>query len=128
MVKDNHAVNFIIYMCFCLVCVYQYRIYTQNNNQKMSQIISILQEKYPEVTDLEVIEILNNTEAGNYEGLLKFGIDPNKDSLVLKNEESFKLFLGITVFLNITMFGILLCYFLTYEKIKIKEFMISQDT
>lgn len=104
-----------------LFCVYQYRIYTQNNNLKMSQIISILQEKYPEVTDLEVIEILNNTEAGNYEGLLKFGIDPNKDSLVLKNEESFKLFLGITVFLNITMFGILLCYFLTYEKNKDKR-------
>lgn len=47
--------------------VFEYRRYTENYNKKLVLLIAVVQEKYPEVTEEEIIKLLNGdaeTEAG----------------------------------------------------------------
>lgn len=64
----------------------------KTSNDTINQLVNILLEKYPDVSEKEVAEILNNkTEyTDNSEFLNKYGIYPEKDWVSYNNQGSYK--------------------------------------
>ena len=115
----KHFVYFaIIYTCICVTVMafnvfFQYRAYTKNYNVTMAKLCALIHEKYPDVSDGSVAEILNDssfdsdyTNLKSAETLLKkYGIDMEKDSAVLSNEKALKGALWLDIFLVVLFAG-----------------------
>ena len=83
----------------------QYRAYTTGFNEKISAVIGRVQEKYPQVNERELIEILNGKQGGSEELFRKYGINLEKESAVLENDEKFQKYVLIdTFFLLVFLF------------------------
>lgn len=98
----------------------------KTSNDTINQLVNILLEKYPDVSEKEVAEILNNkTEyTDNSEFLNKYGIYPEKDWVSYNNQGSYKyVILSVSVCIAFGLaFAVL---FLGYLKIQKKQTMDS---
>ena len=56
-----------------LVTTYEYRIYNRQFNEKIVSIVAKVQEKYPMVSELEIMEILNNSSKPEQDIFFKYG-------------------------------------------------------
>ena len=96
----------------------------KTSNDTINQLVNILLKKYPDVSEKEVAEILNNkTEyTDNSEFLNKYGIYPEKDWVSYNNQGSYKyVILSISVCIAFGLaFAVL---FLGYLKIQKKQTM-----
>lgn len=96
----------------------------KTSNDTINQLVNILLEKYPDVSEKEVAEILNNkTEyTDNSEFLNKYGIYPEKDWVSYNNQGSYKyVILSISVCIAFGLaFAVL---FFGYLKIQKKQTM-----
>ncbi|WP_418522827.1 sensor histidine kinase [Ruminococcus sp.] len=96
----------------------------KTSNDTINQLVNILLEKYPDVSEKEVAEILNNkTEyTDNSEFLNKYGIYPEKDWVSYSNQGSYKyVILSVSVCIAFGLaFAVL---FLGYLKIQKKQTM-----
>lgn len=96
----------------------------KTSNDTINQLVNILLEKYPDVSEKEVAEILNNkTEyTDNSEFLNKYGIHPEKDWVSYNNQDSYKyVILSVSVCIAFGLaFAVL---FLGYLKIQKKQTM-----
>lgn len=96
----------------------------KTSNDTINQLVNILLEKYPDVSEKEVAEILNNkTEyTDNSEFLNKYGIYPEKDWVSYNNQGSYKyVILSVSVCIAFGLaFAVL---FLGYLKIQEKQTM-----
>lgn len=96
----------------------------KKSNDTINQLVNILLEKYPDVSEKEVAEILNNkTEyTDNSEFLNKYGIYPEKDWVSYNNQGSYKyVILSVSVCIAFGLaFAVL---FLGYLKIQKKQTM-----
>ena len=123
--KKYLAIISIISICilslFLIIRVYEYKTYTNNFNNKLDMIIGTIKEKYPDISDTEIIKIINNEETTATDIFKQYGIELDKDSLILENNKDFTRFLildGIA-FIGI-IFG-LIGLFLIYDRKKDKE-------
>lgn len=107
-------------IAYGIIYIYQYRVYTINFNNKIAMIITKLTEKYPELTKREVFEIINNEQAINKEPFNAYGIDLNKDAVIIENEINFKRFLICNMIFILAICIIILILFLKYNKSKDK--------
>ena len=83
----------------------QYRAYTAGFNKKISAVIGEVKEKYPQVNERELIDILNGKQGGSEELFRKYGIDLEEESAVLENDEKFQKYVLIdTFFLLVFLF------------------------
>lgn len=96
-----------------------YREYTINYNQKMNAVLGKVHEKYPDITKAELMKILDSDQDDSF--VKSFGIDLEKDSLILENETRFCYSLIISGLLVILFAGALLGFFLKYNYDKDKE-------
>ena len=106
-----------IFLCliFIIINIYEYHIYTKNFNNKISSIVSAVRDKYPDITDEEIIMILNNDNDESTDFFKKYSIDLDKTSIIINNDAKFSKFLVIdTLFLAIFA-GILLIIFIRYN-------------
>lgn len=96
----------------------------KTSNDTINQLVNILLEKYPDVSEKEVAEILNNkTEyTDNSEFFNKYGISPEKDWVSYNNQGSYKyVILSVSVCIAFGLaFSVL---FLGYLKIQKKQTM-----
>lgn len=96
----------------------------KTSNDTINQLVNILLEKYPDVSEKEVAEILNNkTEyTDNSEFFNKYGIYPEKDWVSYNNQGSYKyVILSVSVCIAFGLaFAVL---FLGYVKIQKKQTM-----
>lgn len=96
----------------------------KTSNDTINQLVNILLEKYPDVSEKEVAEILNNkTEyTDNSKFLNKYGIYPEKDWVSYSNQGSYKyVILSVSVCIAFGLaFAVL---FLGYLKIQKKQTM-----
>ncbi len=87
---------------------YQYKTYTDNFNKKLNSIVTMIKKEYPNVDKNAVIEILNKEQIENDLLFKEYGIDLNKESLILENDRYFIKFLIhnliIITFLLFTIF------------------------
>lgn len=93
--------------------------YTINYNQKMNAVLGKVYEKYPDITKTELMELLDSDQDDSF--VKSFGIDLEKDSLILENETRFCYSLIISGLLVILFAGALLGFFLKYNYDKDKE-------
>ena len=88
----------IIFLITFLILIYkQYKTYTYNFNQKIAGIIDNVLEKYPDIEKREIVEILNSSDKTNNEILREYGIELDKDSVILENNTDFQKFIIIDV-------------------------------
>ena len=96
---------------FLILNMYEYNMYNKNFNDKISAIVNKLRADYNEVSDNEIMEILNSYDTySNF--FTKYGIDIKNDSILLKNEKCY--FLFIVILVTIVVFFI-------YDKKKNKD-------
>ena len=87
----------IFLITFSILIYKQYKTYTYNFNQKIAGIIDNVLEKYPDIEKREIVEILNSSNRTNNEILREYGIERDKDSLILENNTDFQKFIIIDV-------------------------------
>ena len=69
----------------------QYRKTCQNTNVKIAEIVKQIQEKYPNVDRGEIIDLINQegSDSGDKNILNDYGINLEKDSVIVENESIF---------------------------------------
>ena len=103
---------------FCLV---EYKIYTVNYNNKIYSVLTVLKEKYPNITEEEIIQILNSKSDSKDNFLEKYGIELEKDSIVIENKNMLNLFIIISILLTLSLSIILVYIYLKYNSKKDKD-------
>lgn len=110
---------------FCIItsvfCFVQYKIYTVNYNEKIYSVLNVLKEKYPDITEEEMIKTLNSKSDTRDNFLEKYGIELEKDSIVIENQNMSVLFIAISVLLTFLSFSILAYIYLKYNSKKDKD-------
>ncbi len=106
---------------FLVLNSYEYHKYTKNYNQTLMMILSTIKEHYPNITEQELLEIINNPKSRDLSFLEKYGIDLNKDSLVLVNEQNYHHFLIINITFFVLSIFFLFLLFIKYNLDKEKE-------
>ncbi len=108
------VVPLIILFVFILIHLYEYKIYTENFNHKINSIVNVLQSKYPNIKEDEIVEIFNSESKNKSELLEKYAIDLNDKAIVIENEETYKKFLIINSIFILTSCAILTLFFIKY--------------
>ena len=114
--KQYITSTLIVFIClfvmFLILNIYEYKTYTKNFNNKISAIITLVKDKYPEITDKEIIEIINSNKQSDDSFFLKYGIDIDNKAVLLENDKSYYTFLIINMsFLIITIASLCILYF-----------------
>lgn len=108
-----------------IFCYYEYKSYTKNFNKNIENIIEIVLNKYPNVSENEIIEILNENNKSNKNTniLQKYGIDITKDSAISENVSNFKIFIIINSVIMAVSSGVLIFVYLKYNKKKDQDIL-----
>ncbi len=116
---ETFIISIILSTIFIFINIYEYNVYKQNFNNKVSLIISKVKDKYPLVDNNDIMEILNNKEKTN-DLFKEYGI-LESDSYILENKDAFNTFLIINISYLIISIIIILFIYLHYEKNRRKE-------
>ena len=119
-------VSIILLSVFLVVSIMQYNSYTNNFNKKLDLIVTKVQSQYPDISDSDIMTIINNNESSQNSILEQYGIDLDKDSVLMENRNNFNKFLILNCFLIVFGLGVLIFLFLMYDMRKDKE--ISEIT
>lgn len=114
--KQYITSTLIVFIClfvmFLILNIYEYKTYTKNFNSKISAIVTLVKDKHPEITDKEIIEIINSNKQSADSFFLKYGIDIDNKAVLLENDKSYHTFLIINMsFLIITIASLCILYF-----------------
>ncbi len=114
--KQYITSTLIVFIClfvmFLILNIYEYKTYTKNFNNKISAIITLVKDKHPEITDKEIIEIINSNKQSADSFFLKYGIDIDNKAVLLENDKNYHTFLLINMsFLIITIASLCILYF-----------------
>lgn len=111
----------IFLITFSILIYKQYKTYTYNFNQKIAGIIDNVLEKYPDIEKREIVEILNSSDKTNNEILREYGIELDKDSVILENNTDFQKFIIIDINTLILFILILSIIFFKYNHSESKK-------
>ena len=112
----------IIFLIIFSILIYkQYKTYTYNFIQKIEGIIDNVLEKYPDIEKREIVEILNSSDGTNNEILMEYGIELDKDSVILENYTDFQKFIIIDINTLIVFILILSIIFFKYNQSESKK-------
>lgn len=103
---------------FGLLLNYQYKTYTINYNNKINSLINEVINKYPEVNESDLIEIINSENEINI--LSKYGIN-DKSSSVIENDKLFKKYLIIDLSILFAIIITLYVYFVINKSKRTKK-------
>ena len=92
---------------------YQYHSYTQNYNNKIASLVSLLEKEYPDIDRNELISILNSNDKVSEDIFSIYGIDIQNESIIIEND---RLFSGFIIVYNILFIGLALSIILLYLK------------
>ena len=123
--KKSIIISLIITIIFsifmAIINIYEYKEYTKNFNKNIGSIIDVIQSKYPEISTDEIIGILNSEKIPQNNSLKKYGIDLEKNTVILENNKINNKFIKIEIILLITTSVSLLIVFILYERKQDKE-------
>jgi signal transduction histidine kinase len=114
------VVSLCLLLGLLVINIYEYKTITNNFNQKLETIISVLEEKYPNLTENEILDIINS-DAYNSNVLEKYSININNYSIIPKNDKIHRKFIIINIIFIITGISILIFLFLRFNNKKDKE-------
>ena len=123
--KKSIIISLVITIIFsifmAIINIYEYKEYTRNFNKNIASIIDVIQSKYPEISTDEIIGILNSEKIPQNNSLKKYGIDLEKNTVILENNKINNKFIKIEMILLITTSVSLLIVFILYERKQDKE-------
>ena len=123
--KKSIIISLVITIIFsifmAIINIYEYKEYTKNFNKNIASIIDLIQSKYPEISTDEIIGILNSEKIPQNNSLKKYGIDLEKNTVILENNKINNKFIKIEIILLITTSISLLIVFMLYERKQDKE-------
>ena len=123
--KKSIIISLVITIIFsifmAIINIYEYKEYTKNFNKNIASIIDVIQSKYPEISTDEIIGILNSEKITQNNSLKKYGIDLEKNAVILENNKINNKFIKIEIILLITTSVSLLIVFILYERKQDKE-------
>lgn len=106
---------------FGIVNYVQYYTYTHNFNKKIESIISKIKETYPDINKEEIMEVLNNDIVKEKFPFENYGINLEKDSIIIENDKYF----GKVIVINLCLLAItsiiIIIIFLKYNYSKDKK-------
>ncbi len=114
-------VSIVLWGIFLGLHFYEYRVYTSNFNQKINDVVAFIKTKYPDVTDQEIIRILNSKDKGKNSFFKYYGIDIEKESILLENDEKYRQFIIFNSLFFIGAIVTIVYLFLKYNSNKDKE-------
>lgn len=94
---------------------YEYKTYTKNYNNKINTIISSIKDKYPDIEESDIIEIINS-EQDSEDILSNYGIDS-----ITKNDKVNNKIRIISLIIIITFDSLIILIFYLYDKNKSKK-------
>lgn len=94
---------------------YEYKMYTKNYNDKINSIISNIKNKYPNIEESDIIEIINNEEDSE-DIFSNYGIDS-----ITKNDKVNNKIRIISLIIIITFDSLIILIFYLYDKNKSKK-------
>ena len=94
---------------------YEYKMYAKNYNDKINSIISNIKNKYPNIEESDIIEIINSEEDSE-DILSKYGIDS-----ITKNDKVNNKIRIISLIIIITFDSLIILIFYLYDKNKSKK-------
>ena len=94
---------------------YEYKTYAKNYNDKINSIISSIKDKYPDIEESDIIEIINNEEDSE-DILSKYGINS-----ITKNDKLNNKIRIISLIIIITFDSLIILIFYLYDKNKSKK-------
>ena len=94
---------------------YEYKMYAKNYNDKINSIISNIRNKYPDIEESDIIEIINS-EQDSEDILNKYGIDS-----ITKNDKVNNKIKIISLIIIITFDSLIILIFYLYDKNKSKK-------
>ena len=106
---------------FGTLYIYQYKVYTNNFNNKIAIMMTKLTEEYPSLSKSELFDIINNQGNINEKLFNTYGIDLNKDTVIIENERMFSRFLICNIIFIVVVCIIILILFLKYNNSKDKK-------
>ena len=111
----------LISVIFQLVLIYQYKAYTNNFNKKIEIIITNVESQYPGIDTNEIMKIINNETDEKTDIFKEYGINLEKDSIIIKNDKLFIKFSIINLCLIVGLAFIVLIIFIKYNNSKDKK-------
>jgi signal transduction histidine kinase len=122
--KKFLTLSLVVSLCllnvFLVINIYEYKTITNNFNQKLGAIISALEEKYPNLTENEIMDILNS-DSNDSNVLEKYSINLTDDSIIPENDRVHRKFLILNIIYIIFGMSILIFLFLRFNNQKDKE-------
>lgn len=111
----------IFVVLFQVITTHQYHIYTKNFNTKIDMIVAKLKKEHPDVSDNDIMSIINSNERADNSILEEYGINLNNESAIKENKENFNKNILINgAFISVSFF-IIIFIFLLYNTRKDKE-------
>ena len=99
---------------FAIVNNYLIMVYRNNYNNKISNVLNLIHKYYPDLNESEIVQILNSKEKISNSFLSDYGIDVDKESVVLINNVKQKEFVIINSLFMFFSFFVILLVFLVY--------------
>jgi len=121
--------NFLFRIClFTIVAIFlssvisvlEYRSLTKNFNSKVSSIVSVITNKYPDIKTSEIMDIINSSDNSS-DVLEKYNIDISKDTVILENDKVFIKYMIINNVFVCLILILLILLFLRFNKKRDKE-------
>ena len=109
-------ISICILFLFLVINIYEYQKYTENFNKKINSIVETLQNKYPNLTEKEIINILNSDDNKESDTLKKYGMNLHNKSIVINNDKIYHKYLILNMCILILGFLILFALFMIYLK------------
>lgn len=109
---------------FIFILFNQYKKYTINYNRKIEEILSNVKEKYPNVTDKEIIDILDKKSTTKTNIFKKYGIDINDSSVLLENTDKYYKYIiedGLIIILYLFIIFLIFMMYLNSRDKDLKE-------
>ncbi len=112
-------VSLLLVILTAAVSGFEYKVFNSNYSKKVGAIVTKVQEKYPDLSKNEIIDILNS-DSDYSDLLLEYGIFEN-DSLVMANEVAYKKFLLLNIGVCLLTILLIVSLFLIFNGKKDKE-------
>lgn len=111
----------VISIIFELILIFQYKTYTKNFNKKIEIVMENVKNQYLDIDENEIMDIINSDNDENTDFFEKYGINLEKDSVLIKNDKLFIKFSVINLCILIGLAVIVLIIFIKYNNHKDKK-------
>ena len=114
-IKLSILITTIFLILTLIINTYEYIKYNQNFNNKIEEIIYVLEKKYPLLSENEILTILNS-KSKKTDTFKKYGIDINKEAILIENDKIHNKFLLINIITTTIFIILMITTFFIYSR------------